>query len=1474
MKFTNFSVLDLKVDFSSIKFVDPLNDQIKEINYYDGSTDFVDFNAGQTKESTFKIVQLNQNYYRQLYDYLSLNVGVEVPIELSEGEDILDIGVDAPQSIYIVSVVPQSEQAFSELGTYALQLKVAQPMTEPVNSTWDFVIEVELNAWSVDEILPTGSGFPVGTPTGYTTFTEGGGAIPLAVHLGAEVWAPVMSKKAYEVTYYDFDRALTVPTFDGKNVGETFYSGGGTYTGLYGTWDGAQWNVEPYPPIDSFKPVILNSDIVGLKNSKFFWSSFGSVPIDNSDPKLLLPSSYTAGQISKKGIKFPSWSVALEKGTGVEKIRGFKFKLQNAQRLNIVTREINFFGAKCTLGVWDGSQSTVVKQRTGINKTNGFGFDGFEFEVEPELWNDAKKSIPVNTMATLLGDGGTELSDKYIPQTYGAVQYAKLEVLTQDVGVVEIGGVSNHQIIEKVAYSPVSKELDVKIACDQITYSYADTQQVKLFGLTDLFTILQVTRDPNTNSQQPTGALEFKLAGVSVDEENNLLEGQTLAVYNNDLRLIVDDDTLKGFGASLNLYSYNSDNDTYTEIPEGVYERVDDRTIRLTAGKGNIQANDDGTVYYSNSMLQIFGGNYSTYNRIIENNPEIDFTYGTFTGAGYRNSLFFGAKTYTNRPTLDPYTYRNVLKDITVNSFVSPYANIDLAYEDAPRWLPTPADTYIYQSQQRNGIFNTWIDGIRKQIDPFNTLDPYSNINENDPTAFYYSGSSGGRSFSAVNRRLNYVGGSSKIVVQDGSPYFIYDTDPDDIFLQNFPILSTTKTSLRGASNVRLLGSLYFEHYVIDSIKKFDLGNASKNESPFSRYGNVRVVMTLRSNTAGVLDRPIIDKTFNVDDQNTNAESFARFRTVTWSAGRKRHVFYNLPQTLGAVDNSYYGEEADISADYVTIVYKPDANNLEPEIGQTVITTSGTFTAGTVSYFWGGIAGEDRNLQTDYCEANIVMSAGNNFTVGQTFGTSGANGISGKILAVHTPKWWAGRDLWKLDDVDVEDLFNEENYLFGRYDRLEVKYIPLYDNITQGIRAGVGIGFAEPYTPLNEAKVGLYFETSTELDLGDSDNIFVSVEGRTDAENSTDGLVDNPEEVLRSQLAQIDPQATLDVTESAIRDTWKVHEQLTEAKDLDAMFSDYVNHIFGVITFDEEGGYRSSSLDYTDYNIQPSDFKVELNTTNVIKGSIRDVNYRDIDAIHNDFVFNYHYNTGKGKVDRQLTLSYNNDTGLVIGGLGSDPTETPELRNFKTNLRATIKAELEDAFRVSRNFYNSGQVSQKEITLPMFYDEEVFNTTGTNFAVGSVVYSAIKWCRYFLFNSWTIKLDVNMDTVITTGLRIGDLVTFEMDSITDDLKLFAFVREIKPKYYDGKAQLTLFASVDPYVYATFFDNVWDAGIVRNDYDPNNYLHTEFFKYPFRDTNQNGTFSDNGDLNDPYDEEDYKFSNGTTADPDETFNPLP
>ena len=132
-----------------------------------------------------------------------------------------------------------------------------------------------------------------------------------------------------------------------------------------------------------------------------------------------------------------------------------------------------------------------------------------------------------------------------------------------------------------------------------------------------------------------------------------------------------------------------------------------------------------------------------------------------------------------------------------------------------------------------------------------------------------------------------------------------------------------------------------------------------------------------------------------------------------------------------------------------------------------------------------------------------------------------------------------------------------------------------------------------------------------------------------------------------------------------------------------------------------------------------------------------------------------------------------------------------------------------------------------------------------------------------------------MDVVISDGLRLGDLVTFDFNSITGDEKLFAFVRSIKPKLYDGIVEIELFASVDPWVYSTFYDRVWDAGLISDTYNPDQFKHSEFFKYPFKDTNQIGTFSDNGDLNQSgYDPNNFKFTDDSVADPDEAFNPLP
>lgn len=1473
MKITGFNPsLDLKLDLRSIKFNDSVSDQTKELNYYDTSTDFVDFTGGEVVEASFKIVQLSQDTYTSLFAYLDDNIGLPIAVDFAEGEDVLGANTSGATSVVLVKATPQSEQTVTpSQSTFSIGLEVVQTVAPEGVVSWDFVTEVELNAWSVDEIIVGTITPPTGRPVGHTVYFKDATILPFAVHLGGEVWQPTISKKPYEVTYWDFDR-VGYPTFNGKEVGETFYSGGGNYGGQYGAWDGTQWYLVPFPQIDAFKPVILNVAFTGLHNSKFYWSSFSDVVIDNSDPLLLKPANYISGVIARKGVKFPSWSVALEKGVGIERIEGFSFTLQNAQRLNLLTKEINFFGAFCKLGVWDGNASQVNYIRSGINKTNGYAFDGFTFEVDPELWNDAQKTIPANTMASILGNGGTKLSDRYIPQTYGATQYAKLEVLIQDLQPVTVEDDTIFQIIELQGYDAVPRIQYVKVAMPQ-SYTYSSSHRIKVSGSDDLYEITNLGYDPTTNSQQPDGAVTFGFARVSPDLATSINVGQSIQVINNDVQLIVDDDTLKGFGNSVSLYTYDKDEDVYKPLPDGLYEPVNNNTIRLNLAQSGVQVTDDGKVLYGDAMLQIPSTNYGYYNRELETLTTLDITYGTFTGNPYRRKLVYNGLDFYNRFIIEDYLYTAVTGDLVVNSFTS--GTLDSNYQQGITALPTPTDSFIYQratSPEINGIYNIWRANGRKEVDVFNT-NPFFNSNIDDPTAYRYRGSSGASVKNYIASKVSYVGGDIKLRIDDDLRNFRYEArppvaDPTDIYVQYFPILSTTIASLRNARDVRLLGSLFFEHYLIDGYSDVaDAGGGSRDYTR-ARWGNVRVLMTLKNaRRSGVTPRTIIDKTFNVDSSDDAVNYANEWRTVTWGEGRKRHVFYNLPKSLGAESDAWHGDDEDLTADYITIVYRPSALNKDPINDDTQVTSSSGGVGRTI-YFWGGINNGDIN--TDICEANVVVLSGT-FEVGDTIGTAFAQGIDGEILAVHTPKWWAGRDLFKLSDADVDDLFNGEVYKFADYDTIEVQYIPEYPQLTKGIKQGVSLGYGDPYTPLNANSVGLYFQSATELDLSDTDNLYVSVEGRTDEAGN---LVDTPEGVMRDQLAQIDPQATLTVTPSADRSTWKVRQQLTDAKSLDTMFMDYAKHFFGVVTFDDEGGYRSSSLDYRDYSIQPSDFVVEFNQSNIIKGSLKRVKYRDVSEIHNDFVFNYNYSQGKGKTDRQLTLSYNDTDGLIIGGLGSDPSDTEALRLYKSSLRDTLKAELEESFRVSRNFYNSGQISKKEIDLPMFYDEEVFNTTGDNFAVGSLVASAIKWAKYYLFNSWLVKFSVNMDKVITDGLRVGDLVSFQMDAITEDLKLFAFVRGIKPKFYDGTVELTLFASVDPFVYSTFYDNIWDAGKVTSDYEATDYQHTEYFKYPFRDPNQDGTYSDSGQIDGTYDEENYKFTDGSTADPDADFNPLP
>lgn len=133
------------------------------------------------------------------------------------------------------------------------------------------------------------------------------------------------------------------------------------------------------------------------------------------------------------------------------------------------------------------------------------------------------------------------------------------------------------------------------------------------------------------------------------------------------------------------------------------------------------------------------------------------------------------------------------------------------------------------------------------------------------------------------------------------------------------------------------------------------------------------------------------------------------------------------------------------------------------------------------------------------------------------------------------------------------------------------------------------------------------------------------------------------------------------------------------------------------------------------------------------------------------------------------------------------------------------------------------------------------------------------------------KGDVNDDN----RLRVGDPISYEVPSITGSLVLFGLVSRIKPDYYNGKVEITIYSNVDPFIYATLYDRIWDgrdADAVT--YDANNFVLKPLFKYPFKDPNQDFTFPDGGDVDDAgFDVNDSQFTNDTFADPEDPFEPF-
>jgi hypothetical protein len=973
---------------------------------------------------------------------------------------------------------------------------------------------------------------------------------------------------------------------------------------------------------------------------------------------------------------------------------------------------------------------------------------------------------------------------------------------------------------------------------------------------------------------------------------------KSVALVENKFQLIIDDKPCQGFGTNLDVFTYDQDSNKYNPVPTGTFVVLDNQTIALGGDPTSFLINDDFTLYsgkpvfvlnnqYNHSSQWASDGQIADGNNgflaisegLDDNGLGVEYQYGgTLIATGQRAFFTFNGDKYYNLPS----GTIGMAKDVTITNdqgFPQPSALWIVC-----RYLPN-VNTHLWLNMDTNSaqlvLGGKSVSSGRDNMYPIDG-NPNTPTNiQNQPgraDGFYYHQLNGGR-VSAYDMRRTEQSTIPGFPISYSLSRTWTLSDDNVIMTQRFPITPEVKNTLRGATSVRLLGSLWFSYGVgkykyvtrpIPGIDRNDFGFV--NEMKFMGF---RMVARITKTGDPGADQIVLDKTFNVDDDTTAFDRWGGYRqSSVWGSPGAKHCVYNLPDSMGGNTEKYYGEDDTTESKYVRLIIERSRDfATDPTLGGTMVAVDRPGVSGTIVGFQGTIW----DNVMDWVEVLVEMDGNDEFQVGEPVAQAGWLTPPTQFLGVlkYAPtkdRWHTGRDLLKLDDILVADLFNQENFKFGDFDNLDVQFIPFHSTgSVSGNLHSAEIGFGNPYDHNVTEYQGIFWESASELDLSDGENVFVKSQGRL---NNDGELMENPDEIFEHQLKQIDKDGELTLDQSIQHEGWKTRDQLFEEHSLQSLLDEYTRHIFGVVVYGDSGDYVAKSLDYLDHPIQPGDFKANFNPSNIIKGSIKEIKYRDVDSIHTEFEFNFNFSPGKKDNDRKMTLRWNDSTNeLEIGGFGGDNDPKP-LVDLKQSLLDSLSAELSEQFRVSRNFYNTGTTTKKIIDLPLCYDSHVW-VTDNKYAISTLTNVVSKWVRFFLFNSWTIKFQTKMDVVISQGVRLGDLVTFQFDSITDDQKLFGFIRSIKPAFYDGHVEIEMFASVDPWVYSKFYDRVWDAGIVSDSYDANQFKHTEFFVYPFKDTNQNGTFSDNGDLNDPgYDPNDFEFTDDSVADPEEPFTPLP
>lgn len=168
-----------------------------------------------------------------------------------------------------------------------------------------------------------------------------------------------------------------------------------------------------------------NDAAQGLQYGVFRWSAFADISAG-------VPTSgnaFKAGWLVKNSIQFPRYSIDLRRGPAVERPEGFSFSVRNDGRLwkSPLDRNLAWYGAYCSVAIFDRATGLLVPMRAGYNNVNSFDYEALQFDVEPGIYMQDRSFPPTVVSKDNYPDAADASRGQPVQSTYGRFDLGALQ---------------------------------------------------------------------------------------------------------------------------------------------------------------------------------------------------------------------------------------------------------------------------------------------------------------------------------------------------------------------------------------------------------------------------------------------------------------------------------------------------------------------------------------------------------------------------------------------------------------------------------------------------------------------------------------------------------------------------------------------------------------------------------------------------------------------------------------------------------------------------------------------------------------------------------------------------------------------------------------------------------------------------------------------------------------------------------------